>query len=156
MSAYFEMDDDPLQSSGYFFDKDGVLLKRETLTRFTFQGQLHYERLGDAVIQYIEKILLSKYRTVKVVVPQQETEHFGAVVHLSPNFYDVETIVLIIQGSGAVRPGMWARALCINEGLTEGTAFGYLDRITSNGWGFALLNPNDNRVGAFDLFVHDV
>ncbi len=36
-------------------------------------------------------------------------------IFVSPNFESKSTVLLLVQGSGAVRPGIWARALCIND-----------------------------------------
>ena len=36
-------------------------------------------------------------------------------VFVSPNAMTAETLVLLICGSGAVKAGMWARSLCINQ-----------------------------------------
>jgi hypothetical protein len=76
---------------------------------------------------------------------EQATEVDAYVpIFATPNCLDCEVLVLLCQGSGAVRPGMWARALCINDTLDQGCIFGYLDRIISRGWGVVVLNPNEN------------
>ena len=36
-------------------------------------------------------------------------------IFVSPNLHQKATVLLLVQGSGAVRPGIWARALCIND-----------------------------------------
>ena len=36
-------------------------------------------------------------------------------IFVSPNLDTKATVLLLVQGSGAVRPGIWARALCIND-----------------------------------------
>ena len=36
-------------------------------------------------------------------------------IFVSPNLDQKATVLLLVQGSGAVRPGIWARALCIND-----------------------------------------
>lgn len=53
---------------------------------------------------------------------------------------------LIIQGSGAVRAGMWARAVCINDSLEMGSILPYLVRAKKNGLGVIVFNPNLNHV----------
>lgn len=67
-------------------------------------------------------------------------------------------LMLLIQGSGAVRPGQWARALCINDTLDNGTIFPYLRKAISLGYGWFLnlfitdwkgviiFNPNQNSM----------
>jgi hypothetical protein len=36
-------------------------------------------------------------------------------IFVSPDIATKSTVLLLVQGSGAVRPGIWARALCIND-----------------------------------------
>ena len=49
-------------------------------------------------------------------------------IFLSPNALKCERLMLLIQGSGAVRAGMWARALCINDTLETGSVIPYIVR----------------------------
>lgn len=65
-------------------------------------------------------------------------------IFLSEDALTADTLLLVMQGSGAVRPGMWARALCTNGCLEEGTIFSYLERAKARGWGVIVTNPNEN------------
>ena len=51
-------------------------------------------------------------------------------------------LLLLIQGSGAVRPGQWARSLCINAALDDGACLRTLRSAAGRGWEVAVLNPN--------------
>lgn len=42
------------------------------------------------------------------------------------------------------RPGQWARALCLNNTLDEGSILPYIDRAVHAGYALAILNPNQN------------
>jgi len=66
-------------------------------------------------------------------------------VFLSKNALQVDHLLLLIQGAGAVRAGQWARALCINENLNIGTIFPYLEKAEKRGWGVIVFNPNLNE-----------
>jgi len=59
---------------------------------------------------------------------------------------NTQKLLLLVQGSGAVRPGQWARALCINDTLDMGTIFPYLERAKNAGYGVIVFNPNENSV----------
>eukprot|EP01006_Ploeotia_vitrea_P027106 TRINITY_DN59973_c0_g1_i2.p1 TRINITY_DN59973_c0_g1~~TRINITY_DN59973_c0_g1_i2.p1 ORF type:complete len:383 (-),score=170.53 TRINITY_DN59973_c0_g1_i2:75-1223(-) len=65
-----------------------------------------------------------------------------------------DTVLVLLQGSGAVRAGMWARALCINNSLDLGTVLPYLKRAHANKWATIVLNPNLNA-GTEVLDHHD-
>jgi hypothetical protein len=55
-------------------------------------------------------------------------------------------LLLLVQGSGAVRAGMWARAVCINDSLEMGSVLPYLVRARRNNMGVVVFNPNLNSV----------
>jgi len=67
-------------------------------------------------------------------------------IFVSSDFYTASKLLVIIQGSGFVRPGQWARALCINHSLKSGTIFDYLDIARELGMATIVLNPNLNQV----------
>jgi len=57
---------------------------------------------------------------------------------------NTEKLLLIIQGSGAVRAGQWARALCINESVDLGSILPYLKMAKESGYAVVVFNPNLN------------
>jgi hypothetical protein len=68
-------------------------------------------------------------------------------IFVSDDFWtNKEKLLVIVQGSGAVRPGQWARALCINHSLKSGTIFDYLDIARECGMATIVLNPNQERL----------
>lgn len=72
-------------------------------------------------------------------------------IFVSEDATTTDTLLLVMQGSGAVRPGMWARALCMNESLESGSIYSYLDKAKERGWGIIVTNPNENTVLNTDL-----
>jgi len=57
-----------------------------------------------------------------------------------------DKLLILIHGSGAVRAGQWARALCINESLEIGSVLPYIREAKKAGYGVIVCNPNDNIV----------
>ncbi len=43
------------------------------------------------------------------------------IFHSEDLFTNTDLLAVLIQGVGAVRPGQWARALCINDSLDTGS-----------------------------------
>jgi hypothetical protein len=50
--------------------------------------------------------------------------------------------LILLQGSGVVRPGQWARSCCINESLDIGSMFPYMTKAKENNLSVIILNPN--------------
>lgn len=53
--------------------------------------------------------------------------------------------LVLIQGSGAVRAGIWARSVCINEGLQTGSMLPFLEVCKNLDIAVLVMNPNFNR-----------
>lgn len=70
---------------------------------------------------------------------------------MSPDFYDPdcpeknEEALVLIQGTGAVRAGVWARSVCINHSLEKGTMFPLIKAAQRNKKSVIVFNPNLNR-----------
>jgi len=67
------------------------------------------------------------------------------VVFASEGIEKAQKVLVMIQGSGRVRVGVWGCALCINKGLDQGTMLPYLRTAVERGYGVLVLNPNDNH-----------
>jgi hypothetical protein len=70
-------------------------------------------------------------------------------IFVSPNLGSKATVVLLVQGSGPLLPGFWARTLCINDvrGLHWGSMLPFLEQCDARGWGVVILNPNVDAPG---------
>eukprot|EP00755_Sulcionema_specki_P022826 Sspe_Gene.77431::Locus_48387_Transcript_2_2_Confidence_0.667_Length_1059::g.77431::m.77431 len=106
---------------------------------FEWVNQEHYDKLGDEVIEFLYEQLTSTYGL------ECRTElHPDVKIFASPGMEDhTGTLLIILQGAGAVRPGMWARKLCINNSLRDGTIFPYIIEAKKRGWAVLVPNPNE-------------
>ena len=144
-----------LADFGYEYTADGRLVQQATKAPFAWLGQKHYDFLGEAIVNDLYAMLEARFGLERVPFPAHPVSEKGkaagdsrvtAPVFVSPGFEKAETLVILCQGSGAVRPGMWARALCINNSLKEGTIFTYLEEIQKRGWAVIVCNPNQSSV----------
>lgn len=55
------------------------------------------------------------------------------------------TAVVLIQGTGAVRAGLWARSVCINDGLKLGSMLPQVDWALKKGHSVIVMNPNQSE-----------
>lgn len=55
------------------------------------------------------------------------------------------TALVLIQGTGAVRAGIWARSVCINDSLEKGSMLPFLEKCKGKGIECLVMNPNYNR-----------
>ena len=53
--------------------------------------------------------------------------------------------LVLIQGTGAVRAGIWARSACINENLEVGSMLPFIDKCRDLGIPVLVMNPNYNE-----------
>jgi len=115
----------------YKYNEKGILVHKDTGDRFHWVNQIHYDLLGDLIIPYIQQRMVSDFKMSRVDLPLEDRpshlpSNIKSEIFFSPDWENKTRLVLLIQGSGAVRAGQWARALCINEGLETGSILGYL------------------------------
>lgn len=148
----------------YDFNDAGQLRHVKTGRKFHWVNQAHYDLLGDQVVPHLQQELMVKARQMTEMQlpsdswldanPQFEgiPAHVRSNIFLTPDALTNENkLMLLIQGSGAVRAGQWARALCINDSLETGAILGYLDKAEKAGYGVIVFNPNLNSVDADPL-----
>jgi hypothetical protein len=112
---------------------------------FQFRDQAHYDKLADAVLRYVGKLLVDEAGLVPIALPLDATEgEPKTVVFVSEGIEKAQKVLVVIQGSGRVRVGVWGCALCINKDLDQGTMLPYLRTAAEQGYGVLVLNPNEN------------
>jgi len=141
---------DEIRALGYYYTAEGKLLDVEKNEPFSWNGQEHYDKLGEAIERYIQKVMVSEYNFKEVMLPRdvdipENTPTPKTNIFISNDCFSKETICLIIQGSGTVRAGQWARSVCINDCLGGGSCIPYFSECASRDWGMLVLNPNDNK-----------
>ena len=61
-------------------------------------------------------------------------------IFLSPDaLTEREVLLVLVQGSGVVRAGVWSRRLLINEGLAAGSQVPLIEEAQARGWGVLVL-----------------
>ncbi|KAK6039991.1 hypothetical protein COOONC_22503 [Cooperia oncophora] len=70
---------------------------------------------------------------------------YNGFVYASVGFEEKPTVLVIIHGSGAVRPGQWSRRLILNESLETGSQIPYIQRALKNGWGVIVCSTNTDE-----------
>jgi hypothetical protein len=133
-----------LHDFGYSFTSDLGRLQ----PRFHFVTQTHYDVFGDLAAPYVQALMRERFGMVEVNLPRGAAANDPLVnnVFLSPDALTAERLMLLVQGSGAVRAGQWARAVCLNDSLEQGSILPYLARAKKNGIGVIVFNPNLNVV----------
>ncbi|XP_051512578.1 cotranscriptional regulator FAM172A homolog isoform X3 [Myxocyprinus asiaticus] len=140
----------------YAFNENGQLRHTETGEPFVFNykedlhrwNQKRYEALGEIITKYVyerlEKDCNLKRETLPVDADEDEPKSF---IYVSEDaLTNPEKLMILIQGSGVVRAGQWARRLIINEDLNSGTQIPFINRAKEEGYGVIVLNPNENSL----------
>eukprot|EP01118_Nematostelium_gracile_P017835 TRINITY_DN7740_c0_g1_i1.p1 TRINITY_DN7740_c0_g1~~TRINITY_DN7740_c0_g1_i1.p1 ORF type:complete len:365 (+),score=109.06 TRINITY_DN7740_c0_g1_i1:70-1164(+) len=137
-----------LQELDYDYNKELKLINTKTGGKFEFIDQTHYNLIGEMVVKYIQDKIVSDYDFEEVFIPEQPKKK-GLVSNIFVSkdaLKNPKKLLLIICGTGPVRAGQWARALCINDSLTTGSILPYLDIAAKEGYGVILANPNFTHI----------
>uniref|UniRef100_A0A8C3AUX9 ARB2 cotranscriptional regulator A n=1 Tax=Cyclopterus lumpus TaxID=8103 RepID=A0A8C3AUX9_CYCLU len=133
-----------LEEFEYAFNEYGQLRHIKTGEPFVFNAredlhrwnQKRYEALGEIITQYVYELLEKKCNMTKAILPVDTTEDEAtSFIYLSPDaLSNPSKLLVLVQGSGVVRAGQWARRLIINQDLDSGTQIPFITRaIEENG-----------------------
>ncbi|KAA6376460.1 MAG: hypothetical protein EZS28_028012, partial [Streblomastix strix] len=98
---------------GEYIFLEGKLVKKVDHSKYKFISNKHRDALFVKVLQYIQIEMENQFGLIRVQIPQ-------SYVYISPNT-ECEVVMLLIQGSGGVRPGQWTRKLCTDDSLETGS-----------------------------------
>uniref|UniRef100_A0A671SES5 Family with sequence similarity 172 member A n=1 Tax=Sinocyclocheilus anshuiensis TaxID=1608454 RepID=A0A671SES5_9TELE len=137
----------------YTFNEHGQLRHTHTGEPFVFNykedlhrwNQKRYEALGEIITKYVYERLENDCNLKKEILPVDATEDEPkSFIYMSEDaLTNPEKIMVLIQGSGVVRAGQWARRLIINEDLNTQIPF---CSFGAEGYGVIVLNPNENSL----------
>ncbi|XP_013867971.1 cotranscriptional regulator ARB2A homolog isoform X3 [Austrofundulus limnaeus] len=143
-----------LEEFEYAFNEHGQLRHIKTGEPFVFNAredlhrwnQKRYEALGEIITEYVYELLEKDCNLTKEMLPVDATEDEPtSFIYLSPDaLSNPSKLLVLIQGSGVVRAGQWARRLIINQDLDSGTQIPFIKRAMKEGYGVMVLNPNLN------------
>uniref|UniRef100_A0A671Y8M4 ARB2 cotranscriptional regulator A n=1 Tax=Sparus aurata TaxID=8175 RepID=A0A671Y8M4_SPAAU len=127
-----------LEEFEYAFNEYGQLRHIKTGEPFVFNAredlhrwnQKRYEALGEIITQYVYELLEKKCNMTKAILPVDASEDEPTTfIYLSPDaLSNPSKLLVLIQGSGVVRAGQWARRLIINQDLDSGTQIPFITR----------------------------
>jgi len=130
---------------GYEY-RGGRLLAVGSDEGFKFKDQEHYDALAEAVLRHVTSLLESEAQLRPLWLPLGAEAGARCPIFVSEGYESASKVLLLIQGSGRVRVGVWGCALCINKDLDQGTVLPYLREAADRGYGIIVLNPNLNEV----------
>lgn len=143
-----------LQEFEYAFNEQGQLRHSKTGEAFIFNyredlhrwNQRRYEALGEIITQYVYQCLEEDCKLTRKILPVDATENEPkSFIYLSADaLTNPHKLLVLIQGSGVVRAGQWARRLIINEDMDSGSQIPFIKRAMQEGYGVMVLNPNEN------------
>uniref|UniRef100_A0A8C5CUY2 ARB2 cotranscriptional regulator A n=1 Tax=Gadus morhua TaxID=8049 RepID=A0A8C5CUY2_GADMO len=141
-----------LEEFEYAFNQKGQLRHIKTGEAFVFNAkedlhrwnQKRYEALGEILTQYVYELLEKECSLTKVDAVDEEASSF--IFHSADALTNPARLLVLIQGSGVVRAGQWARRLIINQDLDSGTQIPFITRAMQEGYGVLVLNPNENHL----------
>lgn len=84
----------------------------------------------------------------KVMIPENSDSPGKCDIYMTEHFRTEytgekpEKAMVLIQGTGAVRAGIWSRKALINESIEVGSVLPQLLECKKRGWACLVMNPN--------------
>ena len=103
--------------------------------------------MGDLIIGVVQDLMVEKYGLHEVWLPETKNPSDPKVnIFISADlFTNFDKCLVLIQGTGPVRAGIWARGACMNNGLNMGSMLPMLEYAKKNGMSVVVMNPNMDR-----------
>ncbi|KAJ8380550.1 hypothetical protein SKAU_G00013280 [Synaphobranchus kaupii] len=132
-----------LEEFEYAFNDQGQLRHIKTGEPFVFNyredlhrwNQKRYEALGEIITRHVYELLETECNMTKEILPVDATEDEPkSFIYLSDDaLTNPDKLLVLIQGSGVVRAGQWARRLIINEDMNSGSQIPFINRAVEVG-----------------------
>lgn len=108
--------------------------------------------MSDYVTKYIQYLLISSFKLITLYVPGYDANFYVPIhtepqckIFVSQNFNVAKKCMVLLQGTGCVRAGLWARSVCINENIELGSMYPYIERALKEYYSVIILNPNERK-----------
>ena len=131
--------------SGEFRDEKGLAFQF-ALSEDHSINQSRYEKIGDAVTEFIYSIMENKFGLNRVAIPigMDESEYLSFIFVSNGFMTSNKRKLVLINGSGAVKAGQWARSIIINDNLYPGSMLPYIDWAQKNEFDVLVMNTNES------------
>jgi hypothetical protein len=122
-----------IEEFNYSYNNSNELRHCLTNEKFIFLNDRHYQLLGSCLDTYIQSLMKNNpwnYDEIWLPIKDEDTnDHHDQVNIFTSNDFKTNQngCLILIQGSGVVRPGQWARSCCINESLDIGSMLLLID-----------------------------
>ena len=133
-------------------DKDNreVLMHCEGKHAYKFTNDKDYERVAKYLTYYIQMRMENQFKLLDKPIPfpsdRTDKEYEQAPIYVSPDWKtNKKRALILIQGTGAVRAGVWARSVCITDSLDHGSMLPQIKFAVENKMACLVLNPNFDK-----------
>lgn len=145
-----DLNDELANLIDYKYNENGELLNKKTKKKCGKLSSDEYLLVGLYVERYIENFLTSELKMKTLYLPNDslnlETRDISqpqCKILITENFETSPKCMLLIQGTGAVRLGQWARSVCINDNLNLGSMVPYVRKAKNLNFSVVIFNPNE-------------
>ena len=136
----------------YKYNDKGELLHKKTQKKCGKLSQQEYDLVGLYVQSFVENLIITKFDLNILYVPNKENNYQNrdetipqCKILTTKDFSTNPKCLILIQGTGVVRLGQWARSVCINENLRLGTMIPYVEKAIENNYSVIIMNPNERK-----------
>ncbi|CAI2375049.1 unnamed protein product [Moneuplotes crassus] len=146
-----ELANTALKKEGYHIfksKKDGLhkFRKIKGNKKYKMAAQKEFDLLAQLMCDWVQGYMMAQQNLNKVMVPfdyEVEIDFAQAPIFISDDWEtNTERALVLIQGTGEVRAGLWSRSVCINESIDLGSMIPDIEFAQKNGFSVLVMNPN--------------
>ena len=102
------------------------------------------DKFSDWVHSFVRKEMLKEG-----LIEKAHPENGAPIYHSSEAFSSPKKLLVVIQGTGRVRAGVWSVGVCAYSGLNAGSVLSAMHEAKHRNMEIIVLNPNDERNKVF-------
>ena len=136
----------------YKYNENGELINKKTGKKCGMLSKQEYDLVGMYVQKYVENLIIKTFDLNILYVPNKDNNYekrdeeiAQCKILTTKDFKTNPKCLILIQGTGVVRLGQWARSVCINENLNLGTMIPYVDKAIKDNYSVIIMNPNERK-----------
>ena len=133
---------DPTTKQTLHFNEEGMFVDDEG------NGPQKGFKLSDDFSDWVHALVTRKMLQ-EGLVETRIPKNGAPIYHTKNAFNSPEKLLVLIQGTGRVRVGVWSTGVCAYSGLNAGSALSGIKAGKERGMEVCVLNPNDERNSMF-------
>jgi len=122
--------------------QNDILINKQTGQKLGKINEELFPVINEFVTHYVQNEMEKSYNFIRVPIPKENMSYIYMNKDALENPFK---LLILIQGLGDIRPGVWSMRLCVEESLKTGSMLCCIEYAQKNNYSIIIMNPNQNK-----------